>query len=259
MTQGTVAGIGSHTESEEDLLAKSEVHKNHKNLEKSFRYSQSLSNGTTQKIMDSFLYQNGNIELPSAGCIGRVRSVLSARSFATPEKLILEPEPDSRIHLESVAGALASSGRAKTFPQGSRTVTIPRGDKGFGFIMVEKKVLNNIMRNLQIVDTLETHPYVPPSLCPTIFMSHLPYVPPSLCPTIFMSHHPYVPPSLCPTFLMSHHPCVLCREVVTSFPGLPLSRTAQEEEKKKKKNKRAVRERGRPGNEAGAVVLFWRL
>lgn len=125
--------IGSNTESQEDLLAEMSSHRNHKNLKKNIGYleSQSLSD-ESRNIMDSYPYQNGMDEFPSSseGCVG------AAQSFATPEKLILEPDLDIRAQ---TSYGVASSWMSQ-FPQGSRTVTVPRGDKGFGFIMVEKKV-----------------------------------------------------------------------------------------------------------------------
>ena len=133
--------IGSNTESEEDLLSVS-VH-NHKNLEQSFKYSRT----SDRNIMDSFQYRNGNGEVSSGEVVGRVRTVdVSTQSFSTPEKLVLvEPASTgvSRVHPGGVSSeaplSTGSSWMAK-FPRGSKMVTVPRGDKGFGFILVEKKV-----------------------------------------------------------------------------------------------------------------------
>ena len=59
--------------------------------------------------------------------------MVAPRSCATPEKIILhdieEPDVDSNKEWMNAH-----------FPAGSRFVTIPRGDKGFGIIMVEEKV-----------------------------------------------------------------------------------------------------------------------
>jgi hypothetical protein len=130
--------IGSHTESEEDLLSVS-THNNHKNLEKNFEESHS------NNIMDSFQYQNGTVDIASKEIVDRVRSVDSARLYSTPEKLVLA-EPMfagvSRVHVGGVPFEAPPTGNSwmGNFPRGSKLVTIPRGDKGFGFILVEKKV-----------------------------------------------------------------------------------------------------------------------
>ena len=91
--------------------------------------------------MDSFPYhQNGISDLAEGEKVGRVRTMDGARSFQTPEKLILEPAEEVRVHPSCVPDSHAGSAWIARFPRGSRTVTVPRGDKGFGFIMVEKKV-----------------------------------------------------------------------------------------------------------------------
>ena len=65
--------------------------------------------------------------------VERVRSMIAPRSYATPEKLILEAEEVNGVEP-------MSEWMAKHFPAGSSLVTVPRGDKGFGIIMVEGKV-----------------------------------------------------------------------------------------------------------------------
>lgn len=130
----TAKSIGSFTESQEDLLSKSS-HRNQKNLEKTFRYLKSHSSNKSRNIMDSFSHQNGTSGPPPGEKAGRVRTEAGSRSFARPEKLILEPD------VEGVGTrAPPTISWTRKFPYGSRTVTIPRGDRGFGFIMLEKKV-----------------------------------------------------------------------------------------------------------------------
>ena len=141
-TSKSRGGIGSYTESQEDLLAESSQ-ENQKNLKKNFIYKKSHSVNESRVIMDSFPYQNGLVEVPNRERTGRVGSVVGVRSFATPEKLILEAEsPDARVYPSRRITEVPPSSANWTgmFPHGSRTVTIPRGDKGFGFIMVENKV-----------------------------------------------------------------------------------------------------------------------
>ena len=66
--------------------------------------------------------------------VERVLSLVAPTSYSTPEKLILRAE-GSRSK-----GSTYDKWMESHFPAGSQTVTIPRGDKGFGIIMVEGKV-----------------------------------------------------------------------------------------------------------------------
>lgn len=104
--------------------------RNHKNADKAKYHYESSNN--SRSIMASFQYQNGTVDAPISEKVDCVRTIIDPHSFSTPEKLILEP--DIRVH------PVVMSSWMEKFPQGARTVTVPRGDKGFGFIMVEKKV-----------------------------------------------------------------------------------------------------------------------
>ncbi len=64
--------------------------------------------------------------------VERVHSLIGPRSFATPEKLTLLTENDE-VGAEEKWVSLR-------YPKGSHGVTIQRGDKGFGVIIVEGKV-----------------------------------------------------------------------------------------------------------------------
>ena len=65
--------------------------------------------------------------------VERVRSMVAPRSYATPEKLILDAEEVNGVDP-------VNEWMSEHFPAGSSMVTVPRGDKGFGIIMVEGKV-----------------------------------------------------------------------------------------------------------------------
>lgn len=67
--------------------------------------------------------------------VERVHSLVGPRSFATPEKLVLQSGSE-----EVGVRAEDSEWISSQFPKGSRNVIIQRGDKGFGIIMVEGKV-----------------------------------------------------------------------------------------------------------------------
>lgn len=144
------SNIGSNTESQEDLLK-----------ETSWRNSENLQyerHGSKFTIMDSCTFQNGresgnvtpqmgltSVDPSSKEKIGTVKSVIDSSSFHKPEKLLLDSWNHNnhvRVHPSCHTSDVPHPGRwtEKQFPQGSRTVTIPRGDKGFGFIMVEQKV-----------------------------------------------------------------------------------------------------------------------
>lgn len=150
---------GSDTESREDLHAvtlssssAASKQRNIRNLEKNFRYHhqqqrhahpQQLSNNNNNNpsrnnIKDSFQYQNGTTtitDLPyDSQQVDCMRSMLGPRSYSTPEKLVLNSDSTP-----ATSGGDGGNWRDR-FPRGSKAVTIPRGDKGFGFIMVEKRV-----------------------------------------------------------------------------------------------------------------------
>lgn len=77
--------------------------------------------------------------------VGTVKSVLDSSSFPKPEKLILGPwsqDNQVRVHPSNHVIKIPQpvGWTEKAFPAGSRTVTVPRGDKGFGFIMMEHEV-----------------------------------------------------------------------------------------------------------------------
>ena len=142
--------IGSSTESQEDLL-KENSWRNLENL-------QQESHNSKVTIMDSCPFQNrcenGNrkpnrkpmsMDIPKERT-GSVKSVLeSPLSFPKPEKLVLDPwyyDNHVRVHpsrhVIEVPQPIGWTEKQQ-FPPGSRTVTVPRGEKGFGFIMVEQK------------------------------------------------------------------------------------------------------------------------
>lgn len=130
-------GIGSNTESQEDLLEDTRI-----TLKERLKYHE-LSNESEITILNSYELKDDAEERTILGSqtngfsvnerVERVQSMVAPRSCATPEKIILhdieEPDVDSNNEWMDAH-----------FPTGSRSVTIPRGDKGFGIIMVEEKV-----------------------------------------------------------------------------------------------------------------------
>lgn len=135
-------GIGSNTESQEDLLEDTRIQRS---LKERLKYHE-LSNESEITILNSYELKDDAEErtiLESLGSqtngfsvnerVERVQSMVAPRSYATPEKIILHDieEPDADSNNEWMEA---------NFPAGSRSVTIPRGDKGFGIILVEEKV-----------------------------------------------------------------------------------------------------------------------
>lgn len=123
--------IGSNTESQEDLLE--DRRNNRRNFRERLRNTDLASR---EDIINSYEQEIDGQDERRSHTLGRerverVRSLLAPRSFNTPEKLIVE----SSDHLNNDSAWL----KAK-FPPEAKLVTIPRGDKGFGFIMVEGNV-----------------------------------------------------------------------------------------------------------------------
>ena len=126
--------IGSNTESQEDLLE--DRRNNRRNFRERLRNTDLASR---EDIINSYEHEIDGQDERRSYTLGRerverVRSLLGPRSFNTPEKLIVE----SSDHLN---GDRTNSAWLKAnFPPEAKLVTIPRGDKGFGFIMVEGNV-----------------------------------------------------------------------------------------------------------------------
>ncbi len=132
--------IGSNTESQEDLLE--DRRNNRRNFRERLRNTDLASR---EDIINSYEQcqevdgmneiQSVTLRLPSRkDRVERVRSLHAPHSFNTPEKLII----DSPDYLSS--DKTDSEWLSTKFPPGAKLVTVPRGDKGFGFIMVEGNV-----------------------------------------------------------------------------------------------------------------------
>jgi len=138
-------GIGSNTESQEDLL---EDARNQKNLKEILKF-QDLSNGSVANILNSYKHkgvgqktvlglgvENNGLSAPVIKeRVERVHSTVAPRSYTAPEKLVLhakesDTDSDSAVYEEWMK---------IHFPAGSKSVTVPRGDKGFGIIIKEGK------------------------------------------------------------------------------------------------------------------------
>ena len=137
--------IGSNTESQEDLLE--DRRNNRRNFRERLRITDLASR---EDIINSYeqcqeVHVDGMSERQSVTLrltsgkerVERVRSLHAPRSFNTPEKLIVG-SPD---YLSS--DKTDSEWLNAKFPPGAKLVTVPRGDKGFGFIMVEGNVNNH--------------------------------------------------------------------------------------------------------------------
>ena len=139
-------GIGSNTESQEDLL---EDVRNQKNLKEMLKYRElskaSVANiinsyelrGVEEKTLPGLRVETNGISAPVIKeRLERVHSTVAPHSYTAPEKLVLHAKEsdmgnDSAVHEEWMK---------IHFPAGSKSVTVPRGDKGFGIIMTEGKV-----------------------------------------------------------------------------------------------------------------------
>lgn len=119
--------IGSNTESQEDLLQESQNSTNQQDFEE---HKHGSDNFKLQRDDDDnkkrFSKKSGRGRM-----VDRVHSIIAPQSFKTPEKFLVEPV-DTEINNSSWLEA--------NFPLSAETVTIQRGEKGFGFIMVEEKV-----------------------------------------------------------------------------------------------------------------------
>lgn len=121
--------IGSNTESQEDLLQDSRNTRN-KQHDKFILEEHKQNGSTTHQSQTNGDVKNSRKSARRTGkeqIVERVHSIVGPRSFKTPEKFLLEPDDSSWLEAN--------------FPLDAETVTIPRGDKGFGFIMVEEKVM----------------------------------------------------------------------------------------------------------------------
>ena len=132
--------IGSNTESQEDLLE--DRRNNRRNFRERLRNTdlasrEDIINSYEQEIDGEDERQPFTLRLTNRkDRVERVRSLHAPRSFNTPEKLII----DSPDYLSS--DKTDSEWLKAKFPPEARMVTVPRGDKGFGFIMVEENVNN---------------------------------------------------------------------------------------------------------------------
>lgn len=145
--------IGSNTESQEDLLE--DTRNNNRNskhitserlkyeeLEDTVITGNHPHTSYTQTVISlddnekqSDLPSSSRLQMRVSGreqVVERVHSMITPRSFKTPEKFLLEPEEGDTSN---------QSWLESHFPPNVETMTIPRGDKGFGLIMVEAKVI----------------------------------------------------------------------------------------------------------------------
>ena len=131
--------IGSNTESQEDLLE--ERRKNRHNFRQRLK---DTDLALRQDVINS--YEQENDEQTEAAThrqgltsgkerVERVRSLVAPSSFNVPEKLIIQSSDDYLSSSKTERDWLKDR-----FPPGTKLVTVPRGDKGFGFIMVEGNV-----------------------------------------------------------------------------------------------------------------------
>ena len=149
--------IGSNTESQEDLFE--ETVRNRRNRRDNFK-QKSMSKERVISLINAFenegcpsgsryspeidrsiASKDSAAVAPHKDRVERVHSLVAARSFATPEKLVLH-NAAAAVNGTSdfVKDPSYNDWVAAHFPTGSYTVTIPRGNKGFGLIMVEGKV-----------------------------------------------------------------------------------------------------------------------
>lgn len=137
--------IGSNTESQEDLLE--DRRNNRRNFRERLRNTdlasrEDIINSYEQEMDGVDERQSVTLRLTSGkDRVERVCSLHAPRSFNTPEKLII----DSPDYLSSDSEWLKTK-----FPPGAKLVTVPRGDKGFGFIMVEGNV-NSPSNNIIVI------------------------------------------------------------------------------------------------------------
>ena len=134
--------IGSNTESQEDLLE--DTRNNNKNSKhitsERLKYEEledTVITGNPHSSYSEKPSSSSKIRIRGSGrdqVVERVHSMITPRSFKTPEKFLLEPDE---------ADTSNQSWLESHFPPNAETVTIPRGDKGFGLIMVEAKVIDN--------------------------------------------------------------------------------------------------------------------
>ena len=132
--------IGSNTESQEDLLE--ETRNNRLNFRQRLRDTDITSR---QDVISSYEVETDeNIERQtvlrsSTGGgkerVEKVRSLVAPRSFQTPEKLVVH-STDDYLNCDNAEDRWLK----ERFPPEAKIVTVPRGDKGFGLIMVEENV-----------------------------------------------------------------------------------------------------------------------
>ena len=132
--------IGSNTESQEDLLEerRNNRHNFRQRLKDTELISQDMITSYEQKT-DEQNERQPYMRSTSGGKerIEKVRSLVAPRSFTTPEKLVVHStENDNYLNCEN----MEKEWLKEKFPPEAKLVTVPRGDKGFGFMMVEGNV-----------------------------------------------------------------------------------------------------------------------
>lgn len=140
--------IGSNTESQEDLLE--ERRNNRYNFRQRLKDTELISR---QDIINSY-EQTTEEQVERQPClrdstgskerIEKVRSLIAPRSFTTPEKLIVQSPDHNNDNYLNCENSEKEWLKEK-FPPEAKLVTVPRGDKGFGFIMVEGNVRSIII------------------------------------------------------------------------------------------------------------------
>ena len=78
--------------------------------------------------------------------VEKVRSLVAPRSFTTPEKLVVS-SGDDYLNCDNTEDRWLK----ERFPPEAKLVTVPRGDKGFGLIMVEENVSVAIFVHLTLL------------------------------------------------------------------------------------------------------------
>lgn len=131
--------IGSNTESQEDLLE--ERRKNRHNFRQRLKDTDLALRQDVINSNEQEPDEHNETAAHRQGLTGgkerieRVRSLVAPSSFSVPEKLIIQSSDDYLSSSETEKDWLK-----ERFPLGTKLVTVPRGDKGFGFIMVEGNV-----------------------------------------------------------------------------------------------------------------------
>ena len=98
---------------------------------------------------------------PPSKLRGRVQSILEPDFFSSPEMLILSGAEQQVVKPVLNEQVLTGDNR---FPDGSRQVTIPRGDTGFGITVVEGKVSVLATHNIDMSSALVSTSLIIPIL-----------------------------------------------------------------------------------------------